>query len=188
MYNEMEEFANTVSNHNKNKKIAGSILPAIICFVIMVIIDQATKYWIDHNMDLFESIPVIKDVFEIYYIRNPGAAWGIFADKQILFYICTIAVLIFGSWFYVQCAKSGAFCDVQILTVLILSGAVGNFIDRLRFQYVIDFFYFKLIDFPVFNVADCYVTVGFLLLVILLFFKYKEEDLEHLFHGGKNGL
>lgn len=188
MYNEMEELANRASSYNKNKKIAGSIIPAIICFVILVIIDQATKYWIDHNMDLYESIPVIKNVFEIYYIHNPGAAWGIFADKQILFYICTIAVLIFGSWFYVRCAKSGAFHDIRILIVLILSGAVGNFIDRLRFQYVIDFFYLKLIDFPVFNVADCYVTVGFLLMVILIFFKYKEEDLECIFHGGKHAL
>ena len=65
--------------------------------------------------------------------------------------------------------------------VLILSGAVGNFIDRVRFQYVIDFFYFKLIDFPVFNVADCYVTVGFILLLILILFKYKEDDFENIF-------
>lgn len=187
MYDKMKQVENTNSSH-KNNTIAGSFLPAIICFVIMVIIDQATKYWIDHNMVLYDSIPVIKNVFEIHYIRNPGAAWGIFADKQVLFYICTIFVLIFGVWFYIRCAKSGIFHDIQILIVLILSGAVGNFIDRLRFQYVIDFFYFKLIDFPVFNVADCYVTVGFFFLIILLLFKYNEEDFERLRHGGKNAL
>lgn len=168
-----------------SKKIAGSLLPAIISFVILVILDQITKYIVVHNMELNDSIPLIKGIFEIHYIRNPGAAWGIFANKQILFYICTVVVFIFGVWFYIRCAKTALFKDIQALIVLILSGAAGNFIDRIRFQYVIDFLYFKLIDFPVFNVADCYVTIGFVCLIVLIFFKYKEEDFEVLNHGGK---
>lgn len=163
-----------------NKQIAGNLLPAIICFVILVLIDQITKYWITHNMDLYSSISVINNVFEIHYIRNPGAAWGLFANRQILFYIGTIIAFILGIWFYRRCAKSGHFLDFQIIIVLILAGAMGNFIDRIRFQYVIDFLYFKLIDFPVFNVADCYVTIGFFCLAYLLLFKYTEEDLKGL--------
>lgn len=175
----MEQSDNITSIHKKSL-IAGSYLPAIISFLILVFIDQTTKFYIDHTMDLYDSIPVFKDIFEIHYIRNSGAAWGIFENKQIIFYICTIIVLVIGCIFYVRCAKSNKYHDIKILLVLILSGAVGNFIDRLRFQYVIDFLYFKLIDFPVFNIADCYVTIGFFIMIFLLLFKYKEEDLEYL--------
>lgn len=177
-----EQADNQISPH---QKIAGRFLPAIISFLILVLIDQITKYIVDCKMNLNDSIPVIKNVFEICYIRNPGAAWGMFANKQMLFYISTVIVLVLGIGFYIRCAKTGYFRDIQIFIVLILAGAVGNFIDRIRFQYVIDFFYFKLIDFPVFNVADCYVTIGFICLIFLIFFKYKEEDLEKLSHGGK---
>ena len=104
-----------------------------------------------------------------------------FQNKQILFYICTVIVLILGIMIYIRCLALNQYKDLRILLVLILSGAVGNFIDRVRFQYVIDFFYFKLIDFPVFNVADCYVTVVFILLLILILFKYKEDDFENIF-------
>ena len=64
--------------------------------------------------------------------------------------------------------------------VLLAAGALGNLIDRMRYSYVVDFLYFKLIDFPVFNVADCYVTVGAVLLAVLILFVYKEEELGFL--------
>lgn len=165
---------------NSKRKIAGAYFPAILSFILLVFFDQIVKYLVDSKMELYSSIPVIKDVFEIRYIRNPGAAWGIFANQQILFYIITIIVCIIGVWYYIRLSKKNLFKDVRMVTILILAGAVGNFIDRLRFQYVIDFFYFKLIDFPVFNIADCYVTVGFAILIILVLFKYKEEDFEKL--------
>ena len=137
------------------------------------------------NIGSYDSIPIIKGIFELHYIQNPGAAWGMFANKQILFYICTVVVFIFGVRFYIRCAKTALFKDIQVLIVLILAGAAGNFIDRIRFQYVIDFLYFKLINFPVFNVADCYVTVGFIFLIFLILFKYKEDDFAILNLGGK---
>ena len=175
----MEQLESERLNHKENR-IAGSYLPAIISFLLLVFIDQLTKYLINENMNLYDSIPVIKGIFEIYYIQNPGAAWGMMKNMQILFYICTVCVFIAGCIFYLRCARTHRFKDLQIICILILSGAAGNFIDRIRFQYVIDFLYVKCIDFPVFNVADCYVTIGFFLMIILLFFKYKEEDLEYL--------
>lgn len=164
-----------------NPKIAGKLLSAILSFLILIGLDQFTKYMIDTHMNLYDSLPVIPDVFEIHYIRNAGAAWGMFQNKQILFYICTVIVLILGIFLYLRCLNLNRYTDLRILLILILSGAVGNFIDRIRFQYVIDFFYFKLIDFPVFNVADCYVTIGFIILLLLILFKYKEQDFEVLF-------
>lgn len=172
------------TNHNSNliskKKIAGSYLLAILSFVILVIIDQLSKYYITTSMKLHDSIPIIKDVFEIHYINNPGAAWGLFENQHTLFGICAIVACFFGAIFYVKCVKANTMKALRICIVLILAGAIGNFIDRARFQYVIDFIYFKLIDFPVFNIADCYVTIGFFITVILILFVYKEEQLEVL--------
>lgn len=176
----MEQKNNIESIHKKHLIAGKSYLSAIISFLILVFLDQLSKYFIVQNMRLYDSIPVIKDIFEIHYIRNSGAAWGIFKDKQIFFYICFIFVLILGCMFYIRCMKAERFKDIRILLVLILAGGAGNFIDRIRFQYVIDFLYFKLIDFPVFNIADCYVTIGFFILIFLLLFKYKEDDIEFL--------
>lgn len=176
----MEQNHNTELIHKKRPVAGRPYLPAILSFLILVFLDQLSKYLIVQNMKLYDSIPIIKDIFEIHYIRNSGAAWGIFKDKQIFFYICFLFVLILGCIFYVRCVKAERFKDIRILLVLILAGGAGNFIDRVRFQYVIDFLYFKLIDFPVFNIADCYVTIGFFVMIFLLLFKYKEEDIEFL--------
>lgn len=172
------------TNHNSNliskKKIAGSYLLAILSFVILVIIDQLSKYYITTTMKLHDSIPVVKDVFEIHYIHNPGAAWGILENQYLLLGIFAIIACIFGAILYAKCLHANTLKALRICIVLILSGAIGNFIDRMRFQYVIDFIYFKLIDFPVFNIADCYVTIGFFVTTFLILFVYKDEQLEVL--------
>lgn len=172
------------TNHNSNliskKKIAGSYLLAILSFVILVIIDQLSKYHITTSMKLHDSIPVIKDVFEIHYIHNPGAAWGMLENQQLLFAICAIVASILGAIYYAKCLQANTMKALRICIVVILAGAIGNLIDRVRFQYVIDFIYFKLIDFPVFNIADCYVTVGFFVMIIFVLFVYKDEQLEIL--------
>ncbi len=174
---------NTNTNHSSSiskRKIAGNYLLAILSFVVLVTIDQVSKYYIISTMKLQDSIPVIKDVFEIHYIQNRGAAWGLFENQQFAFILCTVLAFIVGVVFYTRCVKANRFKVLQAMVVLILSGALGNCIDRVRFQYVIDFFYFKLINFPVFNIADCYVTIGFFVTMLLILFVYKEEDLEIL--------
>lgn len=178
----MEQLDNNKLVH-KNKMIAGSFLPAIISFLVLVFIDQLTKYIIVHNMALYESIPIVKNVFEIFYIRNPGTAWGLLANKQFLFAISTVIIFIVGTIVYIRCVRLSKYKDIRILLIFILAGGMGNFIDRIRYKYVIDFLYFKLIDFPVFNVADCYVTIGFISLIFIILFKYKENDFEDLFSG-----
>lgn len=178
---EANKSQDTTHSFRDNIQIAGNYIPAIFSFLILVAIDQLTKYLVDHNMELNASIPILKDVFEIHYIRNPGAAWGILADKQMWFYICTTIFLLMGWTCYIRCVKRNRFRGFRILLIFILSGAMGNLIDRLRFRYVIDFLYFKLIHFPVFNIADCYVTVGCFLLILLCLFRYKETEMDELF-------
>lgn len=163
--------------------IAGKLLPAIISFVVLVFLDQLTKYLITRNMTLYDSIPLIKNIFEIHYIQNTGAAFGMLKNQQVLFIVNTCLVIMFGIYVYVRCIPFPKFQPFRYLLVLILAGAVGNLIDRIRLQYVIDFLYFKLIDFPVFNVADCYVTIGFFLMILLVFFKYTDEDFNMVVHS-----
>lgn len=165
-----------MKNNSSKSMIAGNILPAIISIIILVLTDQLTKFFIVNKLKLDESIPVIDGVFEIRYIRNAGAAWGVFQNKQIIFYLITVVALFICIYSFIKCAKTGKYLDIKVLIIMIMSGAIGNFIDRLRFKYVIDFLYFKLINFPIFNVADCYITIGVFVLLFLMIFKYKEED------------
>ncbi len=171
-------------NHNVNliskQKIAGSYLLAILSFVLLVFIDQFSKYYITTSMKLYDAVPVVNNVLEIHYIQNRGAAWGLFENQQVLFCCCAIVACVIGAIFYVKCVKANQLKALRICIIMILAGAVGNLIDRIRFQYVIDFIYFKLIDFPVFNIADCYVTVGFIITIVIILFVYKDEDLEVL--------
>ena len=167
--------------NKSNKLIAGRIIPAIISVVLLVAFDQLTKYIVINNIELYGSVPLISDVLELHYIRNSGAAWGIFQNKQIMFYIITVIFLFFCAYVYIKCAQNNLYKDLRVLIILISSGAIGNFIDRIRQQYVVDFIYFKLINFPVFNVADCYVTISVFLLIFLMIFKYKEDDFDLIF-------
>ena len=164
--------------HNNKLMIAGKYLPAIISIIILVFLDQFTKFLAVKYIGYNSSIPLINNILELYYIRNAGAAWGILKNKQILFYILTVIVLIILFSIYIRLINLKKYKDIRVLIILIISGALGNFIDRIRLKYVVDFIYFKLINFPVFNVADSYITVSFILLIILILFKYKEEDFD----------
>ena len=84
-------------------------------------------------------------------------------------------------------SENRRFWPLRLIAVFILAGAWGNMIDRLRLSYVVDFFYFVLIDFPIFNVADIYVSVGTAVLAFLIFFYYKDEELSHLLEKRKKG-
>ena len=111
-----------------------------------------------------------------YYLRNSGAAWGMLSGRINLFLVFTVIVMLIVTYVIINLPATRKYMPLLITCTLLVSGAVGNFIDRVRFGYVRDFIYFKLINFPVFNVADCYVTVSVALLIILILFVYKEDD------------
>ena len=119
-------------------------------------------------------------VFELYYLENRGAAFGILQGQKAVFLICTAVVLVLIAFYYNRLPGGRRYTLMRVVAVLLAAGALGNLIDRMRYSYVVDFLYFKLIDFPVFNVADCYVTVGAVLLAVLILFVYKEEELGFL--------
>ena len=145
--------------------------------IILIIADQLTKLWALADLRGSEGIPVISGVFELQYLENRGAAFGILQDKQILFLLITVAVAVLLTYIYIRIPEERKYTPLRICYVLLMAGAFGNLIDRVARGYVVDFFYFKLIDFPIFNVADIYVTTATAALLLLLCFFYKEEDL-----------
>ena len=155
----------------------------VIGFIILVLADQWTKKMAVLRLKDQDPIVLIKNVFELYYLENRGAAFGIFQGKRVIFLIITIIILLFLAYCFWRIPYTRKYATLRGVLVLIAAGAVGNFIDRMYNGYVVDFFYFELIDFPVFNVADIYVTTAAIALIILVIFYYKDEDFEFL--GGK---
>lgn len=130
---------------------------SLLCVLIGIIIDQYTKYLaVAHLQDA--PFPVIEGVFELQYLENRGAAFGMLQNKQWFFLIITVVLLFFITKLYIGLPRTKRVIPLRIAMIFITAGAIGNMIDRIRLNYVVDFLYFKLIDFPIFNVADIYVT------------------------------
>ena len=166
---------------NRGKELLISLISA----VLLIIFDQYTKNLAVAGLKGQEDIPIIKDIFELAYVENRGAAFGMLQNQQILFAVLTIAVLAGIVFVYLRLPVTKRFTPAKATLTLLTAGAIGNFIDRVTQGYVVDFFYFKLIDFPVFNVADIYVCVSVFFLAVLLLFYYKEEEIDEVWKGSK---
>ena len=156
-------------------------IKAFIGCLLLVVLDQFTKVLALQNLKGQEPITIIPDVFHLLYVENRGAAFGILQNKQWVFLIITAIVLAALIWALPRMSRERHFLPLRLCLCFIGAGAVGNMIDRIFRGYVVDFFYFKLIDFPVFNVADIYVTTSAIVLIFLIVFLYKEEDFDRLF-------
>lgn len=149
---------------------------AAIAILLLVGVDQLTKYWAEIYLQGQADIRLWADVFHLSYVENRGAAFGMMQGRQTLFVIITLAVLIGIVWYWRQLPHNKVGKWMKVALTLIISGAIGNLIDRVALNYVRDMFYFTLIDFPVFNVADICVVVGVILLFPLLLFGDIEEE------------
>ena len=153
-------------------------LTADLCCAAAVLLDQVTKHLAVVHLKLQREIVLIRGVFELRYLENRGAAFGLFQNRQMFFVCAAVVIFLLIGFFYGRIPGGLKFLPMRICAVLICAGAVGNLIDRIRYQYVVDFFYFSLIDFPIFNVADCYAVIACVLFAYLILFFYKEEELE----------
>ena len=133
---------------------------------ILIFLDQLTKKIAEKELMNKDPKVVIKDIIEFVYTENRGAAFGILQNKQIFFYILTVVVFVVIFYFLYKIDLSVKYIWYFIFLILIFSGALGNFIDRVINKYVVDFIYFKPINFPVFNLADIYITCGAILMFI----------------------
>lgn len=165
------------ANNIFKKGLIGAVLSALL-----IGFDQLTKYWAVSGLKDKDAFVLWNGVFELRYLENGGAAFGILQGQKwplVIFTIVILAILIYVFLNKIPMGKKFFFLD--LISILFFAGAIGNFIDRIAQDYVIDFFYFCLIDFPIFNVADIYVTVAAFLLIVLGFFYYKDEDWEKIF-------
>ena len=161
---------------NKNKKKILVVMLPVIMIAVLVIFDQVTKYLAVIFLKGNDPFVMIPGGLELHYLENTGAAFGMLKDQQWFFWILTAVFLAAAFIVYRFLPKTKRFIPLTAVIMVLVSGAIGNFIDRIMHKYVIDFIYFKFINFPIFNVADIYVTLSVIFLLILLFFYYKEDD------------
>ena len=127
---------------NTKQKIKIYIIP-ILCIGLLVAFDQVTKLMVRGSFALHESRPLIQNVFHLTYIQNTGIAWGMFKNGRIIFLILTIAILLVCACVYAKLPQSKRFLPLRICLVVLVSGAIGNMIDRIYLHYVVDFFDFR---------------------------------------------
>lgn len=153
-----------------------------IAFLIML--DQLSKFWAETCLKGKNDLIIIKDVLCFHYLDggNSGAAWGMLSGKRLLFVVFTLIAIVFICLFirhvtdlYLASNKT-IYIIFNVFLALLMAGAIGNLIDRIWHSYVIDFIYFELINFPIFNVADCFVTISCIGIIFLCIFKINEED------------
>lgn len=140
----------------------------ILGILTLVFLDQLTKRLVILKLKPIHDFPIIDNIFHLSYVENRGAAFGILQGKHLFFIIMTIIVMVFIIVYYYRLPHERKYNWMRLALILLASGAIGNLIDRIRLGYVVDFLYFKLIDFPVFNIADICVVIGVSILSIFI--------------------
>ncbi len=156
-------------------------LPIVLATVLLVALDQWVKHLCVLHLKGQEPIVLIPGVLEFNYLENHGAAFGMLQNQQWFFWILTAVFIGFAVLFFVKVPKNSYYLPMILIVTVLLSGAIGNFIDRIAYRYVVDFIYFRLIDFPIFNIADIYVTCSMIALIAFVLLKYKDGDFAFLF-------
>lgn len=141
-----------------------------ILAVVIVVLDQVSKYVVQTNMFEGQSIPILENIFHLTYINNPGAAFGMLPNKTSFFIVMSVVVFVGVIWYARTLPKQQRL--TRLALGLVLGGAIGNLIDRVRFGAVVDFFDFRV--WPVFNIADIAISVAVVLIIWELF--RQEED------------
>lgn len=163
----------------KNRSLISRILSGCLFVLFLVAADQLSKYAALRLRS--GDIVLIKGVLRLMYAENTGAAWSLFSGKSPLLIAVTSLLILYVVMVWISLCRKGN--DYRLLRILLLSvaaGGAGNLIDRIRLGYVIDFIYFELIRFPVFNLADCYITCGVFAVIISFMTVYRKEDPELL--------
>lgn len=146
----------------------------------LLMFDQYTKYLAINRLKGKPAFVLFDGVLELQYLENRGSAFGMLQNQKFFILFVGIIFLMVILFFLLKLPEKMRYVQVHLLLSVIIAGGVGNMIDRFRFDYVVDFISFVLINFPIFNVADIYIVLGTLFLFILFMFVYQEKDLEFL--------
>ncbi len=160
----------------RKKRIIYFIIDIVIIAALFAI-DRVSKIAAQASLMDNKAIEIISGVFELRYLENRGAAFGMLQDFRILFIIVGVVFLVFIVVVLIMIPATKKYRLLRVCLTLMSAGALGNLYDRISLDYVIDFLYFSYINFPIFNIADCYVTVSTAVLIVLFLFVFREEDL-----------
>ena len=152
----------------------------LVMMVLLTFLDQFTKYLAVLYLKGQPSVPILKNILVLQYLENKGAAFGMLQNQKIFFIFIEILILLVIAFVLFRIPSHKKYTLMHVILVLVAGGAVGNMIDRVLQDYVVDFIYIELIDFPIFNLADIYVTFATAVFVIAVLFYYKEEDFAFL--------
>ena len=147
------------------------------CYLVLAFIDQLSKLAVLKFVRPVETIPLIENVFHLTYCENRGAAFGILQNRFGLFFCITAVVLVAVTVYMIKKRPQNLCLNLSV--TLLVGGALGNFIDRIFRGFVVDFFDFRLIHFAIFNVADCFVVCGAVLLAWYLIFVEGDAESAH---------
>lgn len=143
----------------------------------LIALDQYTKQWAKVYLKDKPAYNLINGILELNYLENQGAAFGMLPNQKVFFIFVAIVILFVVGYVLIKVPDQKKYTILHFLFSLIVAGSIGNMIDRVRYDYVVDFIYFVRLNFPIFNVADIYATVSAIVLLFLLLFIYKENDL-----------
>ena len=169
------------------KRNLGKIILYVLFVLVLLGTDQYTKRLAAVHLKGGEDFVLIKNILSFSYLENTGAAWGVLSGKTILFIVvtCILAVFILAVMCRLEVMKKEAgrkvYTVMQVDLAVLIAGAFGNLVDRIVNGYVVDFIKTDFINFPVFSVADCYVTISMILLIIILLCFVKEDELDRIF-------
>lgn len=159
---------------NKNKMfLYASGFVAVLLFLVGL--DQMTKFLAVRFLKEGKDLILIPGVFSLTYLENRGAAFGMLENQQWFFVLGAAVISCLAAYVVIRVPKEKKYGWLMVDMALVMAGAFGNLIDRVALGYVIDFLYISLIDFPVFNVADIYVTTGAILFFVLYLFSPEER-------------
>ncbi len=153
-------------------------------WVLLIALDLWTKAIAQSVLCGSQPIELIPGALEFRYLQNTGAAFSLLENAQWLFILIAAAVTVLIGVLLWRMPKTRRYLPLAVSLLFISAGAVGNLADRIRLGYVRDFIYISLIHFPVFNVADMYVTIATAVLALLILFYYKDEDFAFLHAKG----
>lgn len=163
-----------------NKKLIGRASLAAFLAVWLIFMDQITKYVAIQDLKGQGELSVIGEILCFRYLENTGAAFSIFDNSSAfmtIISVITFLVLGFFVYAYIKLLKLDKFRGERIALIFLFGGAAGNLIDRILHKFVVDFIYVKIIDFPTFNVADCYITCTvFYIIIRVLYCMIKKKE------------
>ena len=169
----------TASNYN-DLPLKAPKLKGILLILFLVLLDQGTKYLAIRYLRGSSGISLIDNVLNLRYLENRGMAFGLLQNKILFLVLTCIVFFVAIIYLFIKAPATVYYRPLLYTAAIVFAGAMGNFIDRVFRGYVVDFIYLVCIQFPIFNVADIYVTTATVILVFQILFVYKTNDFNFL--------